>query len=74
MNPVCNHFYEKLAPRHICLDWEKDKRKAYDEGNKAVKEYAKEHFSELIGKDKDELISIYKQVFRDRAKKYYKWL
>lgn len=71
VNPVCNYFYDKLGPRHICLGWQKDKRKAYDEGNNAVKEYAMKHVSELIGKSKEELISIYKQVFRDEAKKYY---
>lgn len=74
VNPVCNYFYDQLAPKHISLQWNKQKREAYNNGKKAITSYAMEHVSELIGKSNEELISIYKKVFREEAKKYYAYI
>ena len=60
---VVDYYYDRLAPRHICLDWKKENRKKYFDGKKLIEKYAYDHSDELIGKPKEELIAIFKKAF-----------
>lgn len=64
VNPVLNVFYNKLGPRHISLDWDKENRRKYYDGQKAIRKYAEEHVEELLGKSKEQLQLKYMEVFR----------
>ena len=64
VNPVVNHFYAMLGPRHVSLSWNEDNRRKYMAGQEAIKTYAAEHYMELEKKSKEEIQSIYKEVFK----------
>ena len=65
VNPVANYFYDELRLKYVPTHVSSPKRDAYYRGQKAMQKYAEEHLDELFGKPKEELIAIYKRVFRD---------
>lgn len=71
INPVLDKFYDKLGPRHVCLDWTPKNRDLYYGGETAIKEYVNAHYKELEGKTNEELQFIYINVFNDYIKKHY---
>jgi len=84
INPVFDHFFEKFDLWHKTLSKYSSrdcvvKNEGYQHGKKAVEEYIGEHCLELEGKTREELIEIYKGVFKaafdefDKGFDYWEW-
>jgi hypothetical protein len=67
VNPVCDYFYKDLRLSNLPFSYATTtpRYKQYCNGKKAIEKYANEHVDELEGKTEEELIAIYKKVFRE---------
>lgn len=67
VNPVFDYFYDYLRLGNLPFSYATTTRQynQYFNGKKAVEKYANEHVNELEGKTDEELIAIYKKVFRE---------
>lgn len=67
VNPVCDYFYKDLRLSNLPFSYATTtpRYKQYCNGKKAIENYAKEHVNDLEGKTEEELIAIYKKVFRE---------
>jgi len=67
VNPVCDYFYKELRLSNLPFSYATTtpRYKQYCNGKEAIENYAKEHVNDLEGKTEEELITIYKKVFRE---------
>lgn len=66
INPICDHYFEEYGLFRLPFSYAttKPQYKTYCKCKKAIEEYIKEHYSELYGKSKEELTTIYNQVWK----------